>query len=161
MPVRTALVKRSAGSVSVLFCGERHHRRAATTPTLLRLNTQNGSETPKAAMANPPSAGPAARLRLKPTLLAATALSRSCRGTCSGVMASQAGALRAPATPRRKVVSNSETGVASPNDTMAANIADMTIVAISMAISIRLESMTSARAPAGKVNKNNGSVTAT
>ena len=64
MPVRTALVRRSAGSVAVSFSGARHHSRAAITPRLAATNAQNGVDTPKLTIANPPSAGPIVRLRL-------------------------------------------------------------------------------------------------
>ena len=57
-----------------------------------------------AAIANPPSAGPIARLTLKLVLLMAIALSRSSLGTRIGVISSQAGAAIAPPTPSRKVV---------------------------------------------------------
>ena len=65
-----------------------------------------------AAIANPPSAGPIARLTLKLVLLMAIALSRSPLGTSIGVISSQAGAAIAPPTPSRKVVARRTVGVA-------------------------------------------------
>ena len=43
MPVRIALVSRSAGRLSRLFGGERHHKSAARITRLLTPNTQNGA----------------------------------------------------------------------------------------------------------------------
>src|SRR5450432_4279718 len=116
MPARTALVNRSAGRVSPALRGGRHQINAATMPKLLTQKTQNGTEIPQAAIASPPSAGPMARLRLKPTLLAATAAPRSSRGTSNGAIDCQAGALSAPPTPSRNVEPSNAAGEARPSD---------------------------------------------
>jgi hypothetical protein len=159
--LRTALVRRSAGKVSEAFRGARHQNSAAMMPKLLTQNIQKGIAIPSAAIATPPSAGPTARLRLKPTLLAAIAPPNSSRGTKSGVIDCHAGALNAPPTPSRKVEISKAAGEAKPRETRAARAADMTMIASSTTISSRLESMTSASAPAGSVNRNSGRLTAT
>jgi hypothetical protein len=50
-------------------------------PRLLMALIQNGAAMPNRATMAPPSAGPTARLTLKPTLLAAMAGCRTCLGT--------------------------------------------------------------------------------
>ncbi len=114
-----------------------------------------------AAIANPPSAGPIARLTLKLVLLMAIALSRSRLGTRIGVISSHAGAAIAPPTPSRKVVDRRIVGVAQCNETMAAKTTEIAITATWAPISRRRESTRSASAPAGKVSRNNGSQVAT
>ena len=114
-----------------------------------------------AAMANPPSAGPIARLTLKLVLLMAIALSRSALGTSIGVISSQAGAASAPPTPSRKVVARRIVGVAQWSETMAANVTEMRITAAWASINSPRASTRSASAPAGKVRRKNGSVVAT
>ena len=81
---------------------------------------QNGRAIPNQAIIAPPSAGPSAREILTPTLLAAIAGDKSCFGTSRGTTACQAGTVRAPAAPMRKVNSNKLPGVANPSDTMTA-----------------------------------------
>src|ERR1700722_8234595 len=80
-PVRTPLLKLSAGSGTTGLLGGRHQRSAATTPTLLTAFTQNGAPSPTETTKRPPSAGPTARLILMPTLFAATADGNSALGT--------------------------------------------------------------------------------
>src|SRR5271170_7505221 len=104
MPAPIALVKHFEGKLSRFFCGARHHHNAAIAARLLAPQIQNGAAFPNPTMARPPNAGPTARVILKPTLLAAMALSRFRLGTRSGVIAIQAGAASAPPTPRKKVV---------------------------------------------------------
>src|SRR5208337_4880764 len=128
---------------------------------LLAAKIQKGTAMPAAAMTRPPSAGPAARPTLKPTPFKAVALSRSSLGTRSGVVAPQAGEVSAPPTPSRKVVASRRAGVARSSDTSPAKITETARIASSTAISNRRESMTSARAPAGRVNRNRGKLTAT
>ena len=69
--------------------------------------------------------------------------------------------MSAAPTPSRKVVANKRAGVAKPRETNPANITETTRIATSTAISNRRESMTSARAPAGRVSRNKGRLTAT
>ena len=130
-------------------------------PTLLDAKTQKGMAIPNAAITNPPSAGPAARPMLKATPLAAVALSRSCLGTSIGIVAPHAGEVRAPPTPSRNVVASRSEGVARFRETRPAKTTDTARIATSTAISRRRESMTSAKAPEGRVNRNNGRLTAT
>src|SRR6516225_8229823 len=103
MPVTTALLTRSAGRRASLRCGERHHHRTPSTPRLLITLIQNGAAIPDHAMAAPPSAGPIARLMLKPTLFAEIAGARSPFETSCGTIACQAGAVSAPPIPIKKV----------------------------------------------------------
>src|SRR5580692_5363828 len=128
---------------------------------LVAAKIQNGTEIPDQAITRPPSAGPAARPMLKPAPLAAVALSRSSFGTSIGRVAPQAGDVRAPPTPSRKVVANNSVGVARPIETSPAKMTDTAKIAVSTAISNRRESRTSASAPAGKVKRNKGRLTAT
>src|SRR5271157_357333 len=160
-PARTALTRRSAGKLSAAFRGFRHQISAAMITALLAAKIQKGTAMPAAAMIRPPSAGPAARPILKPTPFAAVALSRSCFGTRRWVVDPQAGEVSAPPTPRRKVVASRSAGVARSSDTRPAKITETARIASSTAISNRRESMTSAKAPAGSVNRNNGRLTAT
>ncbi len=62
---------------------------------------------------------------------------------------------------KRNVANNNTTGVARPKETSVANIATMTSTAISATISNRRESVRSARAPAGSVNRTKGRLAAT
>src|SRR5271165_2048775 len=128
---------------------------------LLAAKIQKGTAIPAPAVIRPLSAGPAARPTLKPTPFKAVALSRSCLGTRSGVVDPQAGEVSAPPTPSRKVVASRSAGVARCRDTRLAKITETARIASSTAISNRRESMTSASAPAGSVNKNRGKLTAT
>ena len=154
MPATIALPKRSAGRLGPRFCGERHHHGAPITPRLLIASSQNGAAIPKPAMIAPPSAGPIARLMLKPTLLAATAGARSRLGTSCGTIACHAGAVSAPPVPIRNVNSSNVSGVTTSSQTNAANRAETAVVAISMAMRNRRLSMTSANAPAGSASRN-------
>src|SRR5271170_5676657 len=131
------------------------------TATFLPGKAKNGKAIPNAAIARPPSAGPAARPTLKPTPLTAVALSRSCLGTSIGIVAPQAGEVSAPPTPSRNVVASRSEGVESFRETRPAKATDTARIATSTAISRRRESMTSAKAPEGRVNRNNGRLTAT
>ena len=100
-----------------------------------------GNAVPNAEITTPPSAGPAARPDMKPTPLAAVALSRSCLGTSIGVVDPQAGEVSAPPTPSRKVVPSSSAGVARSRETRPAKAAETARMATSTAISRRRESM--------------------
>src|SRR5271166_3206450 len=160
-PARTALTRRSAGKLSAAFRGFRHQIKAAMITALLAAKIQKGTAMPAAAMIRPPSAGPAARPILKPMPFKAVALSRSSPGTSSGVVAPQAGEVSAPPTPSRKVVASRSAGVARFSDTRPAKMTETARIASSTAISNRRESITSARAPAGRVNRNKGKLTAT
>src|SRR5580700_1319535 len=130
-------------------------------PTLLAAKAQKGMAIPNAAITNPPSAGPAARPILNATPLAAVALSRSCLGTSIGIVAPHAGEVRAPPTPSRNVVASKSEGVARFRETRPAKTTETARIATSTAINRRRESMTSAKAPEGRVNRNNGRLTAT
>jgi hypothetical protein len=98
---------------------------------------------------------------LNPAPLAAVAPSRSSLGTSIGMIAPQAGDVSAPPTPNKKVVANRSVGVARPTETKTAKTTDTAKIAVSTAMSSRRESRTSASAPAGKVKRNNGRLTAT
>src|SRR5271165_1411308 len=160
-PARTALTRRSEGRLSAAFRGFRHQIRAAMITALLAAKIQKGTAIPAAAMTRPPSAGPAARPILKPTPFIAIALSRSSLGTRRGVVDAHAGDVSAPPTPSMKVVASRSAGVARSSDTRPANTTETARIASSTAISKRRESITSASAPAGRVNRNRGKLTAT
>src|SRR5208283_2228834 len=72
-----------------------------------------------------------------------------------------AGEVSAPPTPSKKVVASKSAGDARSRETREAKITETARIAASTAISNRRESMTSARAPAGRVNRNRGKLTAT
>ena len=76
-------------------------------------------------------------------------------------MVPQAGAVSAPPTPRTKVVARRSAGVARFSETRPAKITETAKIASSTAISNRRESMTSAKAPDGRVNRNSGRLTVT
>src|SRR6202453_4898374 len=116
---------------------------------------------PKPPMTKPPSAGPTARLRLYPTVLAAIACAKSRRGTSSGEIETQAGAESAPPTPNRNVAARSELGVAKCNDTKAANSVETRATPTPTTNNRRRGSTMSVSAPAGSVNRNNGRLVAT
>jgi hypothetical protein len=123
--------------------------------------SQNGAAMSKPAMVAPPSAGPMARLMLKPTLFAETAGARSSFGTSCGTIACQAGAPKAPPTPIRKANSNNMRGVTRSSQTNAANNAETAATAISITRRNCRLSTISASAPAGIASRNIGSVVAT
>jgi hypothetical protein len=77
------------------------------------------------------------------------------------VTASQAGDVTAPAAPNRKLVNRSVSGEASLKETAAAKAAAISKVTPCMTIRSRRASTMSVKAPAGKANKNIGSVVAT
>jgi hypothetical protein len=68
----------------------------------------------------PPSAGPSARLMLKPTALAATAAGRSSRGTRRGTIDCHAGAPSAAPVSMRNVKASSSHAVIAPCEESAA-----------------------------------------
>lgn len=63
--------------------------------------------------------------------------------------------------PSKKVATSKAPVVARPKETNPAKTADTTTMRDSTRISSHRESMTSASAPAGKVNRNKGRLTAT
>src|SRR5580704_10283256 len=103
--------KRSAGSLAAALCG-RHHSKAPLTARLDTSLIQNGATMPNPAMAAPPSAGPSARDRFTPTLLAVIAAGRSSLGTSCGTTACQAGPLSAQTELIRNVNNRRLTGLA-------------------------------------------------
>ncbi len=111
---------------------------------------------PNAAIVNPPSAGPIARLTLELVLLIATALSRSSLATSIGVTSNHVGAASAPAAPRAKVVASRAAGVARRKDTTAAKAIEIALTASCAPSKRRRASTMSANAPAGRVSRNIG-----
>ena len=89
------------------------------------------------------------------------ALSSSGVVTKRGVIVSHTGAVSEKPALSKKIVSNNTAGVARPNETSVANAAIATMMAISTTMRIRRESMMSARAPAGNVNRTIGKLAAT
>ena len=107
-------------------------------------------------MAAPPSAGPIARLMLKPTLFAEIAGARSPFETSCGTIACQAGAVSAPPIPIKKVNRSNRCAVTRSSATKAANTAESAVIAASFQNRKRRLSTTSAKAPAGSANRNIG-----
>src|SRR5262249_61077542 len=93
--------------------GVRHHTSAPIIPRLLMALIQNGAAIPMPAAMAPPSAGPTARLTLKPTLLAATAGGGSGLGTIRGTTACPAGGVEAPVAAMGSVHSRRRPAVAT------------------------------------------------
>src|SRR5580658_5792235 len=116
-PTPTALLKRSGGRVSAFTLGSRHPTNAPMTPRLLRALVTNGAAIPSGPMIVPASAGPIARLKLKPMLFADTAPGSSSLGTRLGTTACHAGEVNAPQTLTRNMNHRSETGVTQLNHT--------------------------------------------
>src|SRR5271156_2908179 len=87
-------------------------------------------------------------------LLTATASSSSERAARAGMIASQAGEFNAHAALKRKVVANSQKGVASPRKTSAPKTASSAAMTSETMMRNRRGSTTSARTPAGNVNRN-------
>ena len=83
--------------------------------------TAKAAAAPKAATMAPPIAGPTLRVRLKPTLLSATAEGRWARGTMSPTDACHEGLLSAVPQPIRKVKPSSAHGLSSPNQAARAS----------------------------------------
>src|SRR5262249_35699264 len=140
--------------------GERRKENPADDCTVLKALTQEGAAMPSAPIAKPASAGPTARLRLKPTPLRATAARSSSLGTSCGTMACQAGIARTVATPDRKIKVSSQFGVTQLSHTNIANRAAITTAVICTRIRRRRRSTMSANAPAGRLNRNIGRVVA-
>src|SRR5258708_5064986 len=161
MPATIAADRGSAGKWCRRGSGGRHQTSAPTTARLPIVLSQNGAAIPRVAMTAPPSAGPMARLMLKPTLFKVTAGARSALGTSSGTTACQAGAMSTLPTPIKNVNSSSNDGVTRSSHTRADRPAQITDVAISTTMSSRRRSTTSARAPDGSANRNIGKVAAT
>ena len=130
-------------------------------PRLLTALIQNGAAMPNAAATRRRAPGPIARLTLKPTLLAAIAVCRSCFGTSCGVTACQAGAVSAPNAPIRKVNTRRTPGVTRSKVTRTAKITAMAVFAASPAIRKRRRSTMSASAPAGIAIRKIGRLAAT
>jgi len=85
--------------------------------------TQNGAATPHAAMIKPASAGPTARLTLRPTLFKATAGCRCSLGTSCGTIDCHAGMISAAAAAARKVKASRRLDVTCPSHTISPNAA--------------------------------------
>src|SRR4051812_21321404 len=161
MPVRMALMKRSAGNRRAGRGAGRHHFNATMVPRLLTALTQNGTPMCAAAVSTPANAGPIARLILTPTLFAATAEGNSSRGTSCGTMDCHAGAVTAAKTSTRKVNSSKVGGVIRSRPTSAANTVATIMIVVSARSKRRRLSTMSASAPAGSANRNIGRLVAT
>src|SRR5215469_9411568 len=109
----------------------------------------------------PPSAGPIARLRLKPMLLAAIAAGRSCLGTSCGVTACQAGAVTAAKALIRNVNRSRTAAVTRLSETSTAKKTAIAVLAASPMIRKRRRSMISASAPAGMASRKIGRLAVT
>lgn len=120
--------------------------------------TAKGAVKPYAVTKNPVIAGPIARLRLILILPSATACDRFSLGTVSGINAAQAGAIKAPPVPNKKVKHNTAKGEASFLHTKNANSAAASIINTLMKISSLRRSIISANAPAGSASKRTGKV---
>jgi hypothetical protein len=128
---------------------------------LLAASSQNGAAIPIAAMITPASAGPMLRLTLIPALFNANADRKSDFGTSCGRIACQAGATSAAPVLIRNVKRSNRIGVTKPSDMIVARIAVRTVTPASTTNSKRRRSTMSARAPAGRANRNSGRAAAT
>jgi len=120
--------------------------------------TAKGAVKPYAVTKNPVIAGPIARLKLILILPKATACDKFAFETILGINACQAGAIKAPPIPNKKVKHNTAKGEASFLHTMNANSAAASIMNILMMISSLRRSIISANAPAGSASKKTGKV---
>src|SRR6266545_7731801 len=111
---------------------------------------------PDAATIRPPTAGPVARARLNPALLSATAVGSSRRGTSSGTIACQAGALSAPPRPIRNVSVSRIAGVIKPSMVSTPSSTATASIQVCVRMTSQRRSTISAIAPAGKPTKNSG-----
>src|SRR5947208_2323288 len=137
-------------------------QRASTTTTprndaAFRRKTQ---PAPRAATRSPPSAGPRARATLTEMPPSATAPASSSRGTRSGVVACQAGALSALPRPMQKVSESSSHGPVRPSTVQTPSAAAATSIHTCVARSSRRRSTMSASAPAGSARRKNGRLVA-
>src|SRR5215217_4892060 len=101
-------------------------------------------------------AGPLARAKLNPALFSATAAGSSRRGTSSGTIACQAGALSAPPSPIKNVSSNNSAGVIQPIIVSTPSSAATASIQIWVRITSQRRSSISAMAPAGRPTRNSG-----
>ena len=112
-------------------------------------------------MIAPPSAGPTARLRLTPALLADTAGASSALGTNWGTTACHAGVFIAVAEPIKTASSSKLKGVMKCIQTSIASTMENTATASSPMIRDFRRSTISASAPAGSANTHIGKLAAT
>ena len=160
-PARMAPKNRSGGSSDSRAGGGRHHTSAAITPAVATALIQNGAARLQTPMMTPASAGPTARLTLKPTLLRATACCKSGLGTSCDTIDCHVGAMSAAQTPSRNASSNRLAGVTRSSHTNTPNkVARSTVAAWVPIRSLRRSTM-SASAPAGSAKMNMGSAAAT
>src|SRR5215212_7028285 len=118
--------------------------------------SQKTVDGPDAATIKPPTAGPVARARLNPALFSATAVGSSRRGTSSGTIACQAGALSAPPKPIRNVSESRIAGAIKPSTVRTPSSTATASIQICVKITSQRRSSISAIAPAGKPTRNSG-----
>src|SRR5436305_115839 len=150
---------RSAGSIAS-SAGRRQKKRTTSTPRNEIAFTRKVTAGPAAATTRPARAGPKARAMLKPMLPRVTAAGRSSRGTISGMLACQAGPLRAAPRPRRKVKVRRSPGVVAWAAVNAQRPKAARVIQVWVMRSRRRRSSTSATAPEGSESRNMGRLVA-
>jgi hypothetical protein len=146
----------SSGGSSLGRAWGRQRNTTISTPTTETAFSRNTAAGPIAAMITPARAGPTARAMLYVALLRATAFGISGRGTSSGRIACQAGAVAALPRPMAKLRPRSSQGPTASSPVRAARSRPMTSIQLWVSSSSRRRSTTSARAPAGSPTKKSG-----
>src|SRR5882724_6967141 len=131
-----------------------------TTPRNDAAFRRKTQPAPRAATRSPPSAGPRARATLTEMPPSATAAASSSRGTRSGVVACQAGALSALPRPMQKVSESSNHGPVRRSTVETPSAVAATSIHTCVARSSRRRSTMSASAPAGSARRKNGRLVA-
>ena len=122
--------------------------------------SENARLEPPIRISMPASAGPIARVRLKPMPFSAIACTRSSRGTSSGTIALQAGPLIAAPMPIAKVSASSQKAVMAPVRVSMARAVAARIVQTCVPIRNTRRSTMSASAPPGRASRNTGMMVA-
>src|SRR5262245_57786968 len=92
----------------------RQRKRTTITPRNEAAFRRKTAQAPVAVTITPPTAGPTARAKFRPSPVKPTAAGRSPRGAASGVVACQAGAFIAAPAPRANVRMSNNHGVVEP-----------------------------------------------
>ena len=140
-----------------LTCAHKSTAAKTTNDAAFRAKT---SPTPIHAMMRPASAGPTTRPMFTLTEPRTEAARISVRGTRSGIIACQAGAVTPLPAPPRKVRRSRTPGVNWPTAAKAARATLTTAMNSWVAIRSSRRSKTSARTPAGSASSTTGSVSA-
>ena len=139
----------------------RHQReRTTTTPRNEAAFRRKTAQAPVAVTITPPSAGPTARAKFRPSPVSATASVRSLRGTASDVVDCQAGEFIAAPAPRANVRMSNNHGVVAPKTVSTPSAAAEDSIHPCVNSNILRRSIMSAMAPAGRASSTMGRLAA-